>query len=60
MEGAAVARAANVYATPWVIARQISDGANDSAAADFDARFTEICKQVTPQMLEVLRVTSDF
>lgn len=60
MEGAAVAQAADIYTTPWVIARQISDGANDSAAVDFDSRFTLICKQMTPSMLEVLRATADL
>jgi adenosylhomocysteine nucleosidase len=60
MEGAAVAHAANIYQTPWVIARQISDGADDSAAADFEVHFTEICKEMTPTMLEVLHATAEL
>jgi len=54
MEGAPVAQAAELYSKPWVIVRQISDAANDDAGADFDGRFTQICKDATPEILRIM------
>ena len=60
MEGAPVAQAAELYSKPWVIVRQVSDAANDDAGTDFDARFAQICKTVTPEILKIMRALKDI